>query len=354
MSIRVMTMIWDTCLYQGGTLNVLLAMADHGSDNGRDIYPGMEYLAAKCRQSVRTTQENVKRLRADGVVILLDRQGRDLEHTENPTGGRGCRTEYRIDLERVQKLQGLHQEDEPDCEHCAAADKTPQKPAQKGAASDKKGAVSRSHIDNHQESSRTSLSPAGAGERGNVASLGKGSPELWPAFRKAVADTWPGGFPAENEIACRGIFETLTRTHPVETIIACALLHGKAKTAENGRRGKAAGSVTMHKPSNWLKDGHWQGYIPQAEAAASEEAAIVTALGNVRRTLGDGLFELLKQRGMTDAGLASLDGVELTGKAHFEVRNSAQRLQLERHAGPIERLLGDRFSYSVVPKAVAS
>jgi hypothetical protein len=169
MSIRVMTTIWDTCLYQAGTLNVLLAMGDFANDRGRDIFPGLEYLAAKCRQTPRATQDCLKRLRADLVVVLLDRNGDDLGPEANPTGGRGYRTEYRIDLERVQILQGLHMADDPACEHCKAMRKTEpervKKPAPKDEVSAGKGEknvakdeVSRSHID---ESSKPSDEPSG-------------------------------------------------------------------------------------------------------------------------------------------------------------------------------------------------
>jgi hypothetical protein len=354
MSIRVMTMIWDTCLYQGGTLNVLLAMADHASDNGRDIYPGMEYLAAKCRQTVRATQDCVKRLRADGVVILLDRDGRDLEPTKNPTGGRGYRAEYRIDLERVKELQGLHQAEHPDCELCKAGNKTPQREAKKGEPSREKGEVCRSHIDRTvKEPSRTSLPPAGAGESEKIASLGKGEPERFPEFRAVVANTWPGAWVADNEVAARKAWDKITRAYPADLIIACAALHGKAKTEAKKRRTDGS-TQHMRLPANWLKDGDWQGYIPQAEEQARRDAAAVTALGNVRRALGDGLVEVLKRAGMDDATMARLDGLTLAGEASFTVTSMFQRTLLEKHQGALERHFRTRPSFHLVQAKRAS
>lgn len=352
MSIRVMTMIWDTCLYQAGTLNVLLAMADHASDNGRDIYPGMEYLAGKCRQTVRATQECVKRLRADRVVILLDRDGRDLEPSENPIGGRGYRATYRIDLERVQKLQGFHQQDCPDCEHCKFARKTPKEDAGKGEVSRKKGELSRSHIENHQEPSRTSLSPVGSEESEKVASLGEGKPERWPEFRSTVAKTWPNNFPADNEVACKREFVRLTRQHDPDLIIACAGLHGAELRRRQAARGKKAGGLIVKKPSNWLREGDWEGYEPQAKAEAGREAKIATALGNVRRALGDGLFSVLKNA-MPEGSLAALDGIGLTGNT-ITITGASQRALLERHEGKIERALGERPRFQMVPRAGAA
>lgn len=154
-----MTAIWETCLYQGGTLNVLLAMADSASrPDGTGIFPGLDYLSAKCRQSVRATQDSIKRLRGDLVVIQLGPNGEDLTPEQNAIGGRGHRTEYRIDMKRVRKLQALHRLENPDCAYCAAGDKADPERVQeaaekgevsavKGADNDVKGEVSRSHIE---------------------------------------------------------------------------------------------------------------------------------------------------------------------------------------------------------------
>lgn len=343
-----MTMIWDTCLYQAGTLNVLLAMADHASDNGLDIYPGMEYLAAKCRQTVRATQDCVKRLRADRVLILLGRDGRDLEPTENPIGGRGYRAEYRIDLERVKELQALHQAEHPDCELCRAGNKTPRRDAKKGEPSRQKGELSRSHIERTvKEPSRTSLPPAGAGESEKVASLGQGAPERFPEFRSAVSRAWPDGFPAEDQVACEKQFVRLTRQHSADLLIACANLHGTELRGRNERRA-GKGKVFAKRPSNWLKEGEWQGYIPRAEETARLEAQASTALGSVRRALGGGLFDLLRRLGMHDTVIAKLDGMTFEPPASFTVTAAIQSSLLDRHFDALQRHLGARPSFRLV------
>lgn len=134
-----MTEIWRTCCYQDGCLVLLLAMADHGEDDGTEIYPGLDLLAAKCRSSVRAVQDRLKKLRADGVVKILDPDGNDLPDDMTPPGGRGRKTEYRIDLERVQELHALHQLENPDCEHCKARAKRASRRRTKGAAARAKG-----------------------------------------------------------------------------------------------------------------------------------------------------------------------------------------------------------------------
>jgi len=141
-----MTAIWETCLYQAGTLNVLLAMADCASGHdGSGIFPGNDYLAAKCRQSVRATLDAIKRLRADGTIKQLDEDGDDLPPDVNSPGGRGRKAEYRIDLERVQELQSLHEVENADCEICKqhrlSAEKKLRRRAAKGAVSVGKGGV---------------------------------------------------------------------------------------------------------------------------------------------------------------------------------------------------------------------
>lgn len=358
MSIRVMTLIWDTCLYDGNTLNVLLAMADWASDDGGDIFPGIETLAGKCRCAVRTTQSALRRLEADNV----------LEQIANSKGGRGKVTEYKINLERVQELQGLHEADDPFCSHCISRRKSQEKRVQfraqrvqasttKGASSRQKGADPRNPIDNihHQppENHHHSLAPAGADESEKFASLSEGTPERWPEFRSAVAQTWPNGFPADNEVACKVEFIRQTRQHPAEIVIACAREHGAELRRRDDARGKRAGGTIAKKPSNWLKEGDWQGYIPKAEATRIQEAETVTALGNVQRALGSGLFELLR-RSMSDSALAALNGLTLEAPATFAITSGVQRILLQKHEGALERHLGDRPRYILVQKAGAA
>lgn len=356
MSIAVMTLCWKTCLYEGNILNVLLALADWGEDDGGDIFPGIETLAAKCRCSVRTTQVALRKLEGDKV----------LEQIANSKGGRGKVTEYKINLERVQELQALHEAENPDCPHCQAKRKSAEKRAQyraqrvqtaseKGAGQRQKGAAGRERIDNtHQHPSDThqhSLAPAGAGESEKVASLGEGKPERWPEFRSAVAQTWVNGFPADNEIACKAEFVRLTRQHDPEIIIACARLHGEELRRREDARSRKAGTLMVKKPSNWLKEGDWQGYIPKVEEISTSQRRMVTALGNVQRALGLELFNQLRGWGMPDVSLAALDGVVHEGGARFLTTSGLQRMLLERHEGKLERLLGERPSYILIRKA---
>jgi hypothetical protein len=191
-----MTDIWQCCLYQGGTLNVLLAMADIADDDGGDIFPGIEYLSAKVRQSPRATHDCIKRLRSDGVVRLVGPDGEDLGADKKPTGGRGHRTEYRIDLERVQELQGLHEAGEPDCVHCkprlnerARARQRVKKRAEKDANSGRKRAVSDGKTAKSCAHIEEPLEPSNNLSATDGARASNGAPSIMPLepYRAALA-----------------------------------------------------------------------------------------------------------------------------------------------------------------------
>jgi hypothetical protein len=193
-----------------------------------------------------------------------------------------------------------------------------------------------------------SLPPAAAGESEKVASLGEGAPERWPEFRSAVAKAWPDGFPADDEFACRKQFERLTRQHRADLLMACATLHGGQLRQRREKRGTRNGTAFAKRPSNWLCQGDWQGYIPQAEQAAIEEAKITTALGNVRRALGDGVFSLLRQQGMSDFAIARLDGMTFNEPAEFTVTSASQSVMLDKYFGALERHLKARPNFRLV------
>jgi hypothetical protein len=175
-SIDVQTEIRNTCLYDGGHFAVLMAMADCANTrDGDGIFPGLDLLAANARMKPRRTQDIIKDLRADTVVILIGPNGEDMPAEAAPAGGRGRKTEYRIDLERVQELQGLHEAEvaakRVKCPFCEARQKRLVArggkgaiqtgkgaiPGGKGAIGDIKGAISDAHI----EPSEPSIEPSG-------------------------------------------------------------------------------------------------------------------------------------------------------------------------------------------------
>lgn len=111
MSIRVMNAVFERYPNGGGEMLLALALADHASDDGSRVYPGVRALAEKTRQSERTVQYQLRRMQESGWLILVG-QG---------NGGRSMHAEYRISLDWIK-----------------GADIAP---FQKGATDDVKGAI---------------------------------------------------------------------------------------------------------------------------------------------------------------------------------------------------------------------
>jgi hypothetical protein len=280
MSIDVQTTIRNTCLYRGGEFAVLMAMADcANTGDGRGIYPGIDLLAANARMSVRQCQENIKRLRAAGVVILVGPDGEDLGPDEMPAGGRGRKTEWRIDLERVQELQGLHEQGGEGCDFCKArlerAKKRVQFGARKGEVSprkgevcDTKGEVSRSPIEEPTEPSEEP-SPTIARARDGEAGPGKqtlprkraypdGFERIWTEFRKC-----PGFSENMSKPDALKAYEQLANVRPSDgDLVVAVRAFGRFLAAENERR--AAKRDTPHPmahPATWLRSQRWTGFL---------------------------------------------------------------------------------------------
>ncbi|MFP3798666.1 helix-turn-helix domain-containing protein [Paraburkholderia sp. SIMBA_027] len=89
MSIKVMDKVWDRYPEGGGELNLALKLADYADDDGTHIFPSIETMAAKTRQSERAVQYQIKRMLKRGWLILVANEG----------GGRGRAREYRISTE---------------------------------------------------------------------------------------------------------------------------------------------------------------------------------------------------------------------------------------------------------------
>jgi|GEM_PF-1024826 hypothetical protein len=86
MSIKVMTACWERYPNGGGELLLALALADHADDDGENIYPGVESLSRKTRQSKRTIQYQLRKMEDIGWLQLVAHEG----------GGRGRARQYRV------------------------------------------------------------------------------------------------------------------------------------------------------------------------------------------------------------------------------------------------------------------
>lgn len=86
MSVFVSSQVWQRYPNGGGELTLALALADHSHDDGTHIWPSIEQLALKTRQSVRTVQYQLRRMEEARWIVLMNAGN----------GGRNVRREYVI------------------------------------------------------------------------------------------------------------------------------------------------------------------------------------------------------------------------------------------------------------------
>jgi len=91
MSVKVMNAVFDRYPNGGGEMLLALALADHAHEDGRHIFPSVEHLAEKTRQSVRSVQYQLRRMQDAGWLILVN----------SGNGGRQMHSEYRISLDWI-------------------------------------------------------------------------------------------------------------------------------------------------------------------------------------------------------------------------------------------------------------
>lgn len=70
MSIKIMQQVWENAPASGGTLLVLLALADSADDRLRSCFPGIESLAHKARLSERQVKRAIAELVEAGVILV--------------------------------------------------------------------------------------------------------------------------------------------------------------------------------------------------------------------------------------------------------------------------------------------
>jgi hypothetical protein len=84
-----MSLVFDHYPRGGGELLTALALADHADHDGNNVRPGIAGLARKTRQSERTVQNHLARMRRDRWMLPV----------RYPNGGFGRATEYRVNPE---------------------------------------------------------------------------------------------------------------------------------------------------------------------------------------------------------------------------------------------------------------
>ncbi len=72
MSVKVMTMVFDRYPVGGGEMMLALALADHAHDDGTHVFPYVDHLMTKTRQSRRTVQYQLRKMEESGWLILVN------------------------------------------------------------------------------------------------------------------------------------------------------------------------------------------------------------------------------------------------------------------------------------------
>lgn len=126
MSAKLTGMVFDRYPEGGGELILALKLADNAHDDGTHIFPSIDTMADKTRQSRRAVQYQLKRMRESGWLILVKaaRGGRE---------GAGRPAEYRINPEWIKGA------DFASLKLSTEGAKIAPIPVEKGATDDKKG-----------------------------------------------------------------------------------------------------------------------------------------------------------------------------------------------------------------------
>lgn len=315
---------------------VLFKLADNANDDGT-CWPSIALLAEHTELGERTVQEHLKRLEARG-LIKIERK---------TSGGVNLPNVYHLAVNPPARRGKVVQEPH----HGDGAGAAPGVQLATGDGAPRAGGVVQEtarHIEEPSfEPSKNlhSFAPDGASE--NVTQLGEGEPHRFEEFRSAIADTWPGAFPARDEGKCRSVFVRVTRTVKADLLIACAKAHGAALADAKARRSAALGAMAVKLPSNWLGENGFEGYSRVAEEAAVRESQQTRALARVQSALGPRLMEILRHRlRMSDPAIAALDGVTFEpGPPPVLVGSGVQRLLLERHTFALQRALGEELTF---------
>ncbi len=130
MSVEITAQVFRRYPAGGGERLLALALADCANPDGTRIFPSVETLAEKTRQSVRSVQYQLRRMEESGWLILVSAGN----------GGRSMTREYRISLDWIKGAEIA--------------------PIQKGAIHDEKGATDDTKGCNPEQETVQRVAPA--------------------------------------------------------------------------------------------------------------------------------------------------------------------------------------------------
>lgn len=239
MSIKMMTAVFDRYPNGGGEMLLALSLADHAHDDGTRIFPSVQTLAKKTRQSERSVQYQLRSMEQSGWLVLVSGE----------FGGRGKCREYRINPDWIKGAEIA-----PLTKGCNPEHERVQSEAQKGATDDIKGAIAVA-----PEPSVTKVKPSVTkntkAKAGNGLGLELALPDWLPA------DKWGDFVAMRTEIkkpitekgkllAISKLAEYRAAGHSVVAILDKAILNSNCGLFPPGGYSQSAGTPQRKSPHN--------------------------------------------------------------------------------------------------------
>lgn len=107
MSVRVMADVWDSALEGSTAVHVMAVLANSADDDGTNCFPGTRLIARRARVSERTVIRTIQDLRQEGWLWVIQRGL-----------GKGNRTEYRLNVDRLHTQAEQTRQEERDRKRC--------------------------------------------------------------------------------------------------------------------------------------------------------------------------------------------------------------------------------------------
>lgn len=253
MSGKVAGAIFDLGRYEGATLLVALALAEYADNDGTEIFPKVETLAAKAKLSVRMTQYALKALREDLVLVTVK------------AARRGRPAVYRIDLVRVQWLR---------CNGCGAIDdsvgvQTATVGVQPIAPPIIEPPVEPSEEPSHN--ARASMPAVRQGEmllplNGSRPETSAGAALLLAEFRRVPGYDRAWGL---SDVQA-GIDALGEDCPPLAALIDAVRGYARDQHEKNAKR-PGRDPAPMSRPSNWLRKRDFEGFVERSAALAAND-----------------------------------------------------------------------------------
>jgi len=132
-SVRVMADVWDSYLEGPTATHVMAVLANSADDDGTNCFPGTRLIARRTRVSERTVSNTIQELEQGGWLWVIQRGL-----------GRGNRTEYRLNVQRLHEQAEKRREEERKkrCNHFTfSAEETGKRKGETGAGKPETGAA---------------------------------------------------------------------------------------------------------------------------------------------------------------------------------------------------------------------